>query len=257
MAIDTISANVDSGIMTVRMVRPEKRNAIDLGMYRSLASALAKADADPGVRVVLLEGSAGNFTSGNDLADFRDPAALGLDSPILFFVEALHSARKPLVAAVEGLAIGIGVTMLLHCDLVYAGEGARFQLPFVSLGLCPEAGSSQLLPLAAGYRLAAELLILGEPFDGATAQRAGIVNEVVPTGQAGQVARQKALRIAAQPAAALRLAKELLRRGDRQALGATIRLEAEHFRERLLSPEAAEAIAAFAAKRAPDFSRFP
>ncbi|MFZ4617350.1 MAG: enoyl-CoA hydratase-related protein [Rectinemataceae bacterium] len=257
MPIDAITVSVDSRIMAVRIDRPAKRNAIDLDMYRRMADALAEADADPGVRVILFEGSAGNFTSGNDLSDFRDPTALDADSPVFHFIEALVSARKPLVAAVEGLAIGIGVTMLLHFDLVYAGEGSRFQLPFVGLGLCPEAGSSQLLPLAAGYRLAAELFLLGEPFDAAAAQRAGIVNEVVPTGQAGQVARQKAQKVAAQPAAAVRLAKELLRRGERQSLGATIRLEAEHFREGLRSPEAAEALAAFAGRRSPDFSRFP
>jgi enoyl-CoA hydratase/carnithine racemase len=257
MPIDAITVSVDSRIMSVRIDRPEKRNAIDLDMYRCMAAALAAADADPGVRVILFEGSGGNFTSGNDLADFRDPSALDAGSPVYRFIEALESAGKPLVAAVEGLAIGIGVTMLLHFDLVYAGEGSRFQLPFVSLGLCPEAGSSQLLPQAAGYRRAAELFLLGEPFDAAAARGSGIVNEVVSTGQAGQVAREKAQRIAAQPAAAVRLTKELLRRGNRETLDTTIRLETERFRERLLSPEAAEAFAAFAARRAPDFSRFP
>lgn len=255
-ATDQIRTEFGEGILTLRFNRPEKKNALNLAMYAALARTLEEADGDSAVRVVLVTGSDTCFTSGNDLADFMNSPLTGADSPVMWFLTAISRFSKPLVAAVNGTAVGIGVTMLLHCDLVYAGSSALFQMPFVSLGLCPEAGSTLLLPRMMGHQRAAELLLLGEPFGADKACAAGIVNGVCPDAELLPLARQKARQLATQPASAVRLSKALLKREYGTSLGETIAVEGAHFIERLKSPEAAEALQAFMERRKPDFSRF-
>lgn len=256
MTDELVRTELREGVLTVLLNRPEKRNALNMAMYGALDAALALADRDEQVRVVLISGNGGTFTSGNDLADFLDAAFLAGDSPVMGFLTTLFRARKPIIAAVEGMAIGVGVTMLLHCDLVYAGEGAEFQMPFVNLGLVPEAGSTLLLPRLMGHQRAAELLLLGAPFPAAQAREVGIVNRLCPDGTVLEAAREVALQLAAQPAAAVRMTKALLKREYADALYETALHEVGCFAERLRSPEAAEAFQAFMQRRKPDFSRF-
>ncbi len=256
MTDDHILTELQDGVLTVRFNRPDKKNALSLAMYEALVEALERADREDGVRVVLVAGNGGDFTSGNDLADFLQSPPTDPGSPVMRFLGAISSARKPLVAAVEGMAVGVGVTMLLHFDLVYAGEGAVFQAPFVNLGLCPEAGSTLLMPRMMGHQRASELLLLGEQFSAQRASEVGIVNTVFPDGTVVASARSKAVRLAAQPPAAVRLAKELLKRDIAPAVGEAILHEAACFLKRLKSPEAAEALQAFMQRRKPDFSRF-
>src|SRR5687767_14752210 len=225
-------------------------------MYAQLGAALAAADADSQVRAVLLHGSADCFTAGNDVADFlnvrRKPGA----SPARALFDTLPSLKKPIVAAVGGPAVGIGSTLLLHCDLVYAAPNARFQLPFVPLGIVPEFASTYLLPLLAGYQRAAEILLLGQPFSAEKAKEVGIVTEVVPTKELLQKANDTAQSLAALPPESLRLTKRLLKKRHGAQIAETIAEETRIFAERLASPEAKEAMSAFLAKRKPDFSRF-
>lgn len=236
------------GVRQITMNRPDRRNALDRATYQGLIDALAAADADAAVRVVVLTGAGGCFTSGNDIKDF---AAGGLEGPrvAIDFLTAISTARKPIVAAVEGFAVGIGTTMLLHCDLAYAGRGASFRLPFVTLGLCPEGGSSYLLPLIAGSKRAAELLMLGEAFDPEQAREAGLINDVTEEGGALAAALAKARALAALPPQSVALTKSLLKRGGAAAVAETIATEARHFGERLMSAEAQAAFAAFLTRR--------
>ena len=249
---------VDSqgGILRIQLNRPEKRNALTFAMYQKMADALLRADQDDSVRVVLLTGTENCFCAGNDLVDFKN-ISLGKERLRNPFVPAISGAQKPIVAAVSGAAIGIGTTLLLHCDLVYAGTKALFQLPFVNLGLCPELGSSVLLPLLMGHQRAAELFLLGEPFGAKTAQEVGIVNLVCPEADLMTTALDIARKLAAQPPASVRLTKALMKRGREAVVAAAIEEEASHFSQRLLSPEAKEAFQAFVERRKPDFSRFP
>src|ERR1039457_4563502 len=253
---DLVRSEFNEGILTLRINRPDKKNALNLAMYQALADGLKSADSDGKVRVILICGCNDCFTSGNDLADFLSSPPTGPDSPVMQFLRALSEARKPIVAAVNGLAVGVGVTMLLHCELVYAGRGATFQMPFVNLGLCPEAGSTLLLPMIMGHQRAAELLLLGEVFNAEKACTVGIVTEVCPDGDVFAIARTKALQIAAQPAAAVRLAKNLLKRNYAGPLRETIVEEGTQFMARLKSPEAGEALKAFMQRRKADFSKF-
>jgi len=243
-------------IARIEIARLDKKNALTLEMYQALADALVAAEDDAQVRAVLIHGAADCFCSGNDLKDFLERPPHGEESPTWRFLRAVSSAAKPLVAAVGGAAVGIGTTMLLHCDLVYAAPNARFQLPFVPLGLVPEAASSLLLPMIAGYQRAAELLLLGQPFGSAKALGAGFVTEVVPEGELIEYARNAALALAALPPASVRLTKQLMKGRMAQAVAAQLALESGQFRERLASPEAKEAMSAFFEKRKPDFSRF-
>lgn len=256
MTDDLVLAELQAGVLTIRFNRPDKKNALNLAMYEMAVAQLERADNDDGVRVILVTGSGGAFTSGNDLADFLHSPPKDLESPVMRFLLTIGRVRKPLVAAVEGVAVGVGVTMLLHCDLVYAGESALFQAPFVNLGLCPEAGATLLLPRMMGHQRAAELLLLGEPFTARRAWEVGIVNAVLPDGSVEAEARRKAGLLAAQPPAAVRLAKELLKRDSAAAVEAAMLHEGACFLERLSSPEAAEAVNAFLQRRQPDFSRF-
>lgn len=251
-----VQCELSEGTLTLRFNRPDKKNALNLAMYTALAAEIREADLNDAVRVILVTGGEECFTSGNDLADFLGAPPTGLDSPVMQFLMALSQARKPMVAAVNGAAVGVGVTMLLHCDLVYAGEGALFQMPFVDLGLCPEAGSTLLLPRMMGHQRAAELLLLGEPFGAGKACELGIVTAVHPDAEVSAVARARALQLAARPAAAVRLAKSLLKREYAAQLQETIVEEGTQFMARLRSPEAAEALQAFMQRRKPDFSRF-
>ena len=243
-------------VARIEFNRPDKKNALSPGMYAAVAQALAAADADAGVRAVLIHGQAGCFTSGNDVRDFLELERAPGASPASGFLRAISSAQKPLVAAVGGPAIGVGTTMLLHCDLVYAAPGARLQLPFVPLGLLPEAASSLLLPRLAGYQRAAELLLLGQPFSAEQALAAGIVTAIVPEGELLERARQAALALAALPPVSVRMTKALMKREAAGAVQERMTEELQLFGERLRSPEAKEALGAFLEKRKPDFSRF-
>ena len=247
-----VIVEVKDRIARLELARVEKRNALTPEMYRALADELERADAEAEVRAVLLHGRPDCFCSGNDLKDFleRDP---GAESPALRFLRSIARVRKPVVAAVGGPAVGIGTTMLLHCDLVYAAPGTRFQLPFVRLGLVPEAASSLLLPATAGHARAAELMLLGQPFDAGKALAAGIVTAVVPEAELLDHARGAALQLAALPPRALELTKELLKRAPAAAVAERMEVEARLFAERLGSPEAKEAFAAFLERRPPDF----
>jgi enoyl-CoA hydratase/carnithine racemase len=251
-----IKSETANGVARIRFDRLDKKNAITVQMYAQLGAALAAADADKQVRAVLLSGTAECFTAGNDVADFlkapRDPGS----SPARALFEALPNMKKPVVAAVGGPAIGIGTTLLLHCDLVYAAPNARFQLPFVPLAIVPEFGSTFLLPRIAGYQRAAELLLLGQPFTAQKAQEAGIVTEVVPQENLLAEAEKAAATLASLPPESLRLTKRLLKARYAEPLAATIEEETRLFTERLSSPEAKEAMRAFLEKRKPDFSRF-
>lgn len=254
---DQILVSESARVLRIQMNRPEKKNALTRAMYTALAGAIEKADADPAIRVITLTGVGDVFTSGNDLKDFLDAQAMGPDNPVIRFLSAIADVRKPLIAGVNGLAVGVGVTLLLHCDLVYAAQGALFQLPFVNLGVVPEAASSLLLPRMAGHHRAAELLFFGKAFDAEAALQFGLVNSVHPGDALGGVLAERAAALAAKPPQALRMAKELLKgEAYRSEVAARIEQERVLFERQLSSPEAREAMSAFLEKRAADFSRF-
>jgi enoyl-CoA hydratase/carnithine racemase len=245
----------DGAVAILEFNRPQRRNALTAEMYSMLVEAVQAAEADDGVRVILFRGKADVFTAGNDLEDFIERPPLGQDSPVFRFLTVVAHATKPLVAAVNGPAIGIGTTLLLHCDLVYAGDNARFQMPFTSLGVVPEFASSYLLPLIAGHQRAAELLLLGEAFGADKALAAGFVTRVVPAAETFEVASQAAAKLAALPPESIRLTKALIKEGHRAAVDIQLQKESEHFRRMLGKPAAREAMRAFMEKRKPDFSR--
>ncbi len=252
-----IQVELTGSIMAITLARPEKKNALTIEMYHALCDAFDRAEANPEIRVVHITGSADSFSSGNDLGDFMaagQPQAGEIPGQLL--LHRLNSFNKPIVAAVNGMAIGIGTTMLLHCDLVYAADSARFQLPFVDLGLVPEGGSSAILPTMLGHRRAAELLLACEPLNAEQAVAYGIVNRSCEDSQLQAYSWQKAEALAAKPPAALQQAKAMLKRNPSQPLAQVIDDEIELFVQRLGSPEAAEAMAAFMERRKPDFSRF-
>ncbi|MGA8004697.1 MAG: enoyl-CoA hydratase [Burkholderiales bacterium] len=243
-------------VTRIEIARLDKKNALTLEMYAAIGQALSAAEADPQVRAMLIHGKPDCFTAGNDLKDFLERPLHGERSITVDFLHQIADLNKPLVAAVGGAAVGIGTTMLLHCDLVYAAPTARFQLPFVPLGLVPEAGSSLLLPAIAGYQRAAELLMLGQPFGADKALAAGFVTEIVPEAELIERARGAALALAALPPASVRLTKRLMKAAFSRAVGEQIDAELLEFKERLGSPEAKEAMTAFFEKRKPDFSKF-
>lgn len=252
-----VTTDLSDGILTITLSRPGKKNALTQAMYTAIADALDRAMADGAVRVAVLQGSGGSFTAGNDLMDFMSGnlSADGGEPPVFRVLRTVVDFTKPLIAAVEGPAVGIGTTILLHCDLAVAHRGTTFSMPFVNLGLCPEAASSVLLPKIMGHARAAELLMLGDPFDAATALAYGLVNRVVD-GDVRAEARALATRLAAKPPASVRLTKELMRKGEREMLHRVMQEEAMLFAGRLGSPEAQEAFGAFMERRQPDFSRF-
>jgi enoyl-CoA hydratase/carnithine racemase len=257
MTIRTATLNK---VLTIEIARPEKKNALTQGMYTAMAEALEAANADAGVRSVLITGQPGIFTSGNDIDDFMQrPPSLGKDgedTPVARFMRALLECDKPVVAAVTGAAVGIGTTLLLHCDLVYVSDEARLAMPFVSLGLVPEYGSSLVLPALLGHVKAAEKLLLGEPFSGSDAVDCGIANAVLPAGEVVNHARRMAERFNALAPGAVRDTKRLMRAPQRARIREVMAAEGALFGERLRSPEATEAFQAFFQKRKPDFSQF-
>lgn len=232
-------------VYRITMQRPAKKNALNIPMYNGLVAGFETAESDPDIRVILLTATGDTFTSGNDLNDFMRMRDQASRLPGTAFLSVLTRVRKPIVAAVNGPAIGIGSTMLLHCDLVYASESARFQMPFVNLGLCPEAGSSYLLPKRIGHQRASALLLLGESFSAREAQSMGIVNQVCPAEKLADVAMQAARKLAAQPLDAVMLTKDLLKADDRRGLDAAIKEELAHFTERLASKDFEAAYTAF------------
>ncbi|HEY0956191.1 MAG TPA: enoyl-CoA hydratase [Roseateles sp.] len=253
MTIKTYTVN---GVATIEIARPEKKNAITQDMYQQMADALRAADAAGDVRAVLITGQPGIFTSGNDLEDFMGRPPRGEDAPVFQFMHALLDCSKPVVAAVTGAAIGIGTTLLLHCDLVYVADDARLAMPFVGLGLVPEFASSLVVPQLMGNRRAAEKLLLGDPFTGEQAVECGIANGVLAGGEVLNHARRVAERFNNLAPGAVRQSKQLIREPQREAVKAAIAREAEIFSARLRSPEAMEAFQAFFQKRKPDFSKF-
>lgn len=236
----------ERGLLTLRLNRPDKKNALTRAMYSHLAEALQQADADPEINAVLITGSAECFTAGNDIADFLQQPPSSLDSPVFHFMLNLLECRKPVIAAVAGAAVGIGTTLLLHCDLVYISRDARLRMPFVNLGLCPEFGSSLLLPRLLGHAKAAELLLLGEGFSGEQAAAWGIATEALDSGEAALArAREMALRFESLPPEAVRVSKQLMKAPDRQQLRKVIEQEGAMFTQRLRSPEAIAALSGF------------
>lgn len=244
-------------ICQILLNRPDKKNALTLAMYAGLTEALLAADNDPQVRVIVLGSTSDGFCSGNDIADFIAAGSRpdAVKTP-LAFLQTIASLTKPVMAVVPGAAVGIGSTMLLHCDLVIASDQARFQLPFARLGLVPEGGSSLLLPQLVGHRRAFEILVMGESFSAATAREMGLVNRVVIHSSLQDLAMLEAGKLAALAPEAVRQSKAMLRSHTQKQLDAVLVAEVKQFAQRLQSAEAAEALQAFVEKREPDFSRF-
>jgi len=243
-------------ILRIKINRPEKKNALNRAMYGAMADAIARADDDRGIRAVFLHGTQDCFTAGNDMKDFQAFRQDGNNKDVSNFLATISRAKKPLVAAVGGVAVGVGTTMLLHCDLVYAGESAKFHLPFAALGLCPEAASSFLLPRLIGHQRASELLLLGEPFSAATACEIGMVNAVFPDADYIDEAYARVQKLVLQPPASVRITKALLKNSLSKNIADTMAEERKHFSERLISGECNEAFTAFFERRKPDFSTF-
>ncbi|UDF35361.1 UNVERIFIED_ORG: enoyl-CoA hydratase [Shinella sp. XGS7] len=252
----SIKTAIVNGVMTLEIARPEKKNALTRAMYQAMADALVAANGDKSVRAVLIQGQPQIFTSGNDIEDFMASPPRDEDAPVFQFMRALLGCEKPVIAAVNGAAIGIGTTLLLHCDFVYVADDARLAMPFVALGLVPEFGSSLVVPRLMGHVKAAEKLLLGDPFTGAEAVECGIANAVLPAGEVVNQARRVAERFNNLAPSAVRESKRLMRAPGAEQLEAVIRQEAEIFGARLRSPEAMEAFQAFFQKRQPDFSKF-
>lgn len=253
--IKEILTHTERGVTTLTLNRLERKNSITLAMYAALADALAAAESDPAVRVVVFQGHETVFSAGNDISDFLNQPPASEDSPTWRFLRALATFRKPMLAAVCGPAVGIGTTMLFHCDLVYAGDNAAFSMPFVNLGVCPEAASSLLVPQMLGYHRAAEALLLGEPFMAEAALEVGLVNRVVPPTEANGIAQAAALKLAAKPINSLMETKRLMKQGLQQRVLQQMADEGESFRRMLAEPAAREAFGAFMEKRKPDFSK--
>lgn len=249
----TIRTEKDGRVFRITFERPKAKNALDVAMYREAKAALEAADADADVRVILFRGGGGAFTAGNDLKDFIDNPPTELDAPVFEFIRALARTKTPMVAGVEGVAVGIGTTMLLHCDLVYAKEGAVFMLPFVNLGLVPEAGSSFLLPRRLGHRQAADLLFFGEKFGPERAKELGLVTEVLSADEFEARVEERVRTLAQKPPRALAASKELLRAHERDELMRHIDEESRVLASRMSDAEVKEAISAFYEKRPPKF----
>ena len=241
--------------MTLTLNRLDKKNSITVAMYAALADALDAADADPAVRVVVIQGHETIFSAGNDIGDFLNGPQATAESPVFRFLRGISTFRKPVVAAVCGPAVGIGTTLLLHCDLVYAGDNAAFSVPFVNLGLCPEAASSLLLPQRLGYGRAAEALLLGEPFMAEAALEVGLVNRIVPPSEATSLAQRQARKLAVKPLVSLIETKRLMKQALAPQVAERMAEEGALFGRMLREPAAREAFSAFMEKRHPDFSK--
>lgn len=252
---EDILVHVEAGVMTLTLNRLERKNSITSAMYGAMADALAAAEGDAAVRVAVLQGHETVFTAGNDIGDFLNQPPAGMDSPVFRFLRGIATFSKPLVAAVCGPAVGVGTTLLFHCDLVYAGDNAAFSMPFVNLGLCPEAASSLLVPQMLGYHRAAEALLLGEPFMAEAALELGLVNRVVPPTEANALAQAQARKLAVKPLASVVQTKRLMKGGQQQLVLQQMADEGASFSHLLGQPAAKEAFAAFMEKRKPDFSK--
>ncbi|MEX5546460.1 enoyl-CoA hydratase-related protein [Pseudomonas pergaminensis] len=247
---DAIQQLREGGLLTLQLNRPDKKNALTRAMYTQLAEALEQADADADLRCVLIQGSSDCFTAGNDIGDFLEQPPSDLDSPPFYFMKSLLNCRKPVIAAVAGAAVGIGTTLLLHCDLVYISRDARLRMPFVNLGLCPEFGSSLILPRLLGHAKAAELLLLGQGFTGEQAAAWGIATEALGSGEAALAkAREMAERFESLAPGAVQVTKQLMKSVDREQLRQVIEEEGALFTQRLRSPEAIAALSGFITRR--------
>lgn len=249
-----ILTELSETVLRVQFNRPNKKNALTTSMYTAVAELLNAANNDDGIRAVLLHGAGDSFSAGNDLGDFLSHPPGDDDSPQNRFVAALMDFGKPLIAAVHGAAVGSGTTMLTHCDFVYATEQTTFQMPFVNLALVPELGTSFSLPAQIGYVAAAELILLGLPFDARRAAELGMVTRIVSEAELLPTAIDTAHRLARQPAGAVQASKRLLKRASREQVEAAVKTENQEFASRVRSADAKEAIAAFFERRRPDFS---
>jgi len=250
-----ILVHADAGVMTLTFNRVDKKNSITAAMYAALADALAQAQDDASVRVVVIQGHETVFSAGNDIGDFLGNPPAGRESPVHRFLHGMAAFPKPIIAAVCGPAVGIGTTLLLHCELVVAGDNAAFAMPFVNLGLCPEAASSLLVPQMMGYHRAAEALLLGEPFMAEAALEVGLVNRVLPPSEVNAHAQALAHKLAAKPPSSVLETKRLMKGGQAALVRELIDAEAASFGRMLHEPAAREAFTAFMERRKPDFSR--
>lgn len=250
-----ILTHTEAGMTTITLNRVDKKNSITADMYAAMADALQAAAADAAVRVVVFQGHETIFSAGNDIGDFLNKPPAGQNSPVFRFLHGIAAFPKPLIAAVCGPAVGVGTTMLFHCDLVYAGDNAAFSMPFVNLGLCPEAASSLLVPQMLGYHRAAEALLLGEPFMAEAALEVGLVNRVLPPTEANGYAQAQARKLAAKPISSLVETKRLMKSGQAQLVAKQMAEEGVSFGRMLGEPAAKEAFTAFMERRKPDFSK--
>jgi enoyl-CoA hydratase/carnithine racemase len=251
----TIKTQTGDGVAVIELARPERKNALTVEMYSQLADAFGAAGEDGSVRAIVLHGARDVFCAGNDVQDFLTRPVDLVESPAFKFMRALSAAEKPVVAAVNGAAVGIGTTLLMHCDLVYCADNSMFSLPFVSLGICPEFASSLLVPLAAGYHRAAEKILLSEPISAEEALEMGIVNRILPPGEVLEYAKRQAQRLRALPPNAVLESKRLLKSGWQAAIDKALADEGSTFARLVHSGEAREAFNAFLERRKPDFSR--
>ena len=254
-ASSEILSHLDAGVMTLTINRLDKKNSITSAMYSALADALDSANHDPAVHAVVIQGHETIFSAGNDIGDFLNNPPATSEAPVFRFLRGISSFPKPVIASVCGPAVGIGTTVLLHCDLVYAGDNAAFSMPFVNLGLCPEAASSFLAPQLMGYPRAAEALLLGEPFSAESALEMGLINRIVPPAEANALAQRQALKLAAKPMTSVMETKRLMKKGNAGMVAERMAEEGASFGRMLAEPAAREAFTAFMEKRKPDFSR--
>jgi enoyl-CoA hydratase/carnithine racemase len=250
-----ILTDITAGVMTITLNRVEKKNSITAAMYATMADALVQAEADPAVRAVVFQGHETIFSAGNDIGDFLNAPPATSESPVFRFLRGISTFPKPVLAAVCGPAVGIGTTMLFHCDLVYAGDNAAFSMPFVNLGLCPEAASSYLAPQLMGYGRAAEALLLGEPFMAEAALEMGLISRIVPPAEVAALAQRQAQKLAAKPLSSLLETKRLMKQTQAPMVAARMAEEGQSFGRMLREPAAREAFGAFMEKRKPDFSK--
>ena len=250
-----IAVHVDAGVMTLTLNRLARKNSLTAAMYAAMADALDAAKNDAAVRALVIQGHETIFSAGNDIGDFLNQPPSEPDAPVFRFLYGISSFPKPIVAAVCGPAVGIGTTMLLHCDLVYAGDNAAFSMPFVNLGLCPEAASSILAAQQMGYHRAAEALLLGEPFTAETALEMGLINRIVPPAEVNALAQRQALKLAAKPLTSLLETKRLMKKANAGMVAERMAEEGVSFGRMLQEPAAREAFSAFMEKRRPDFSK--
>lgn len=250
-----ILTHIADGVLTLTINRVDKKNSFTPAMYAAMAEGLEQAKTNPAIRVTVIQGDVTVFSAGNDIGDFLQRKPSTQESPVFQFLRAIASHPKPVIAAVCGPAVGIGTTLLFHCDLVYAGDNAAFSMPFVNLGLCPEAASSLLVPQMMGYHRAAEALLLGEPFMAEAALEVGLVNRIVPPTEVNGMAQAQARKLAAKPLGSLVETKRLMKKGQMAQVLAQMAEEGESFARLLQEPAAKEAFTAFLEKRKPDFSR--